>query len=69
MCLLAKPLYKYVYAGCGASQYSTLTRTRTHLNLRVVLGPKPIPTEAGFYPTHCGYFLRVPIGPGSNCHP
>nr|ABN08394.1 hypothetical protein MtrDRAFT_AC155896g10v2 [Medicago truncatula] len=24
--------------------------------------------KAGFYPTHSGYFLRVPIGSGSNCH-
>ena len=31
--------------------------------------PIPRPMKAGFYLTHCGYFLRVPIGLGSNFHP
>jgi len=34
----------------------------------VLPGPVPKPMKAGFYPTHYGYFLRVPIGSGSNCH-
>jgi len=29
-------LYKYVYAGCRAGHYDTLTRTHTNLNLRVI---------------------------------
>jgi hypothetical protein len=29
-------LYKYVYAGCGTGQYSTLTPLRTHLNFLLI---------------------------------
>ena len=54
--------------GCESGQYSTLTRAHTHLNLWVLSGLVPIPMKAGFYPTHCGYFLRVPIGSESNWH-
>ena len=55
--------------GCGSRQYSTLTRAHTHLNLWVLSGLVPRLIKVWFNPTHCGYFLRVSIGPGSNCHP
>jgi len=59
----------HVYAGCEAGQYSTITCTHTHLNLRAILELKPKPMKAGFYPTNCGYFLRLLIGPRSNWDP
>ena len=55
--------------GCGSGHYSTLTRAHIHLNLWVLPGPVPRPIKTGFYPTHYGYFLQVPIRHGSNCHP
>ena len=55
--------------GCGSKQYSTFTRANIHLNLWVLPGPVPRPIKTGFYPTHYEYFLRIPIGHGSNCHP
>ena len=55
--------------GCGSGQYDSLTHAHAHLNLWVLPGLVLKPIKAGFYPTHCGYFLRVPIGTGSNCHP
>ena len=55
--------------GCRSGQYSTLTRAHTHLNLWVLPGPISRPINAGFHPIHCGYFLRIPIGCESNCHP
>ena len=54
--------------GCGSGQYSTLTRVHIHLNLWILPGPVLRPIKAGFYPIHYGYFLRVPIRHGSNCH-
>ena len=55
--------------GCRAGQYNTLTRAHIHLNLWILPGPVPKLMKAVFYSTHCEYFLRVPIGFGSNCHP
>jgi len=55
--------------GCGAEQYSILTRTHTHLNLWVLPETVPRSMKAGFYPTRYEYFLQVPNRPESNCHP
>jgi len=59
-------LYKYVYVGCDAGQYSTLTRTHTHIhsNMHEIYGPKLELMKSGFYPTHCRYFCEYPSGLG-----
>jgi len=56
--------YKYVYAGCGAGQYSILTHAHSYLNFWVLPGPVPKPMKVGFYPTHYGYFCGYPTGLG-----
>ena len=55
--------------GCESGQYSTLTRAHTHLNLWVLPGPVFRPTKMRFYPIHYGYFSKISIESGSNCHP
>jgi len=57
-------LYKYVYAGCRARQYITLTFAHTHLNLWVLPGLMPKPMKVGFYLPIVGIFCGYPSNMG-----
>jgi len=49
--------------------YSVRTRTHTRPNLRAITRAQTHTQQCGYLPPYRRYFLRMPIGLGSNCHP